>query len=91
MPNDLHALLFEWGERLHRLNHASHSNQPTTPAAPQMHLAYTAAGAVIGYGFHVLDQNQQRDAAAIKAKHEHLIAEQYHSVQAQLGEDAHHH
>ena len=61
--------------------------------APQMHIAYTLAGAAVGYGFHELEEKQQREAAANKSKHAKLLAEQLHSVQAQLGPDhgaAHH-
>ena len=58
-----------------------------------MHIVFTLAGAGIGYGFHEMEEKQLREAAARKDKHAKLLAEQLHSVQAQLGPEhgaAHH-
>jgi hypothetical protein len=56
-----------------------------------MHLTYTVFGAVVGYGFYLLENQHNKESSALKAKHEILIAEQYNQVKAQLGEEQSHH
>ena len=59
-------------------------------AEPQMHLAYSVVGAVVGYGFYSLESTHNKSASALKEKHEALLAGQYTEVKAQLGEETHH-
>ena len=61
-----------------------------SPAEPQMHLAYSVVGAVVGYGFYSLESTHNKSASALKEKHEALLAGQYTEVKAQLGEETHH-